>query len=307
VESPWRLGGLTVRELARRVYGQLWEDEVFDRAAGLSYYFLFALFPTLLFLTALLGLLPIPHLMDQLMSYVGRVMPGDAASLVTKTLSEIVRGASGSLLSIGVFAALWAASNGMGSIITSLNAAYDVKEKRVWWKQRLMAIGLTIGFSLFTLTALLLLVFGERIGEAVARMVGLGSVFTYTWNVARWPAVVLCVLAGITLVYYLAPAVNQRWHWVTPGAAFALIAWLLMSEGLRLYVAYMGNYNATYGSIGGVILLMLWLYFSGIVLLVGAEINSEIHFSAIDMGGPEMAPQTPQRSDAPRQSRGAPR
>jgi membrane protein len=94
---------------------------------------------------------------------------------------------------------------------------------------------------------------------------------------------------------------------VTPGAAFALIAWLLMSEGLRLYVAYMGNYNATYGSIGGVILLMLWLYFSGIVLLVGAEINSEIHFSAIDMGGPEMAPQTPQRSDAPRQSRGAPR
>jgi membrane protein len=298
-----------VRELARRVYGQLWEDEVFDRAAGLSYYFLFALFPTLLFLTALLGLLPIPHLMDQLMSYVGRVMPGDAASLVTKTLSEIVRGASGSLLSIGVFAALWAASNGMGSIITSLNAAYDVKEKRVWWKQRLMAIGLTIGFSLFTLTALLLLVFGERIGEAVARMVGLGSVFTYTWNVARWPAVVLCVLAGITLVYYLAPAVNQRWHWVTPGAAFALIAWLLMSEGLRLYVAYIGNYNATYGSIGGVILLMLWLYFSGIVLLVGAEINSEIHFAAVGPieEGASTGPLAPQRSDEPRQSGGAPR
>src|SRR5438552_12984636 len=112
--SPWALGGLTLVELTRRVWSSIKEDAVMERAAGLSYYFLFALFPTLLFLTALLGLLPIPHLMDQLMSYVARVMPGDAASLVTKTLGEIVRGASGSLLSIGVGVALWAASNGMG-------------------------------------------------------------------------------------------------------------------------------------------------------------------------------------------------
>jgi membrane protein len=281
-ESPWKLGGLTVRRLFERVYAQLWEDEVLDRAAGLSYYFLFALFPTLLFLTALVGLLPIPHLMDELMSYVERVLPGDAASMVTKTLSEIMRGASGSLLSIGVFAALWAASNGMGSIVTALNVAYDVKDERVWWKKRLVAIGLTVGFSLFTLTALLLLVFGERIGEAVAGMVGLGTAFTHTWNIARWPVLVLCVLTGITLVYYLAPDVEQPWHWVSPGAAFALVAWLLMSEGLRIYVGYFGNYNATYGSIGGVILLMLWLYLSGVVLLIGAEINSEIHLADED-------------------------
>ncbi len=281
-ESPWRLGGLRVRELARRVYAQTWEHGVLDRAAGLSYYFLFALFPTLLFLTALLGLAPIPHLMDQLMGYVGRVLPGDAASLVTKTLGEVVRGARGSLLSIGVLGALWAASTGMGSIITALNAAYDVKDRRPWWKQRLSAIALTIGFSLFTLTALLLLVFGERIGEGVAGMIGLGTVFTRTWNIARWPVLILCVLAGITLVYYLAPAVRQRWHWVTPGAAFALVAWLVVSGGLRLYVAYFGNYNATYGSIGGVILLMLWLYLSGVVLLVGAEINAEIHLAALE-------------------------
>jgi membrane protein len=282
VESPWKLGGLRARDLADRVYRQAYDNELFDRAAALSYYFLFALFPTLLFLTALLGLAPIPHLMDQLMGYVGGVLPHDAASLVIRTLAEVVQGARRSLLSIGVLAALWAASSGMGSIIAALNAAYDVKDSRPWWKQRLLAIGLTIGFSLFTVTALLLLVFGERIGDAVARTIGLGTAFTRTWNIAQWPALVLCVLAGITLVYYLAPAVNQRWHWVTPGAAFALVAWLLMSGGLRLYVGYFGNYNATYGSIGGVIILMIWLYLSGVVLLLGAEINSEIHLAALD-------------------------
>jgi membrane protein len=274
--SPWRLAGLSIGELGRRVWDQIWEDEVLDRAAGLSYYFLFALFPTLLFLTALVGLSPAPNLMAQLMGYVEHVLPGDAASLVSKTLAEVVSGASGGLLSIGVFAALWAASNGMLSIMTALNAAYDAEDPRPWWNRRLIAIGLTVGLSVFTLTALLLLVFGPRIGNAVASQVGLGSVFTLAWNVLSWPAVILSALTGIALVYYLAPAARQRWHWVTPGSAFALVAWLLMSFGLRLYVAYFGNYNATYGSIGGVILLMLWLYLSGVVLLVGAEINSEI-------------------------------
>lgn len=274
--SPWRLAGLSIGELGRRVWDQIWEDEVLDRAAGLSYYFLFALFPTLLFLTALVGLSPAPNLMAQLMGYVEHVLPGDAASLVSKTLAEVVSGASGGLLSIGVFAALWAASNGMLSIMTALNAAYDAEDPRPWWNRRLIAIGLTVGLSVFTLTALLLLVFGPRIGNAVASRIGLGSVFTLAWNVLSWPAVILSALTGIALVYYLAPAARQRWHWVTPGSAFALVAWLLMSFGLRLYVAYFGNYNATYGSIGGVILLMLWLYLSGVVLLVGAEINSEI-------------------------------
>lgn len=274
--SAWRLGGLPVRELARRVWVQIGQDEVLDRAAGLSYYFLFSLFPTLLFLTALLGLLSVPHLMGQLLGYAARVLPGSAFDLITRTLGEIIRGASGGLLSVGMVVALWAASNGMASIMTALNVAHGVRDLRPWWKRRAIAVGLTIGFSLFTLVALLLLVFGERIGEAVADAVGLGDVFTLIWNLARWPVLILCVLAGVTLVYYLAPAASQRWRWVTPGSAFALAGWLLMSFGLRLYVAYFGNYNKTYGSIGGVILLMLWLYLTGALLLTGAEIDSEI-------------------------------
>jgi membrane protein len=133
-----------------------------------------------------------------------------------------------------------------------------------------------VWFSLFTLLALVLLVFGERLGDAVAGALGVGAVFTRAWAIARWPLILLLSLLGITLVYHFAPAVRHRWHWVTPGSAFALVGWLLASYSLRLYVAYFGNYNATYGSIGGVILLMLWLYLSSLVLLVGAEIDALI-------------------------------
>jgi membrane protein len=162
----------------------------------------------------------------------------------------------------------------MVSIRTALNVAYDAHERRTWWRQRFDALALTLSFSLFTLLALVLLVFGERVGDAVAGALGVGAMFTRAWNIARWPAILLLALLGITLVYHFAPAVRQRWHWVTPGSAFALIGWVVASYGLRLYVTYFGNYNATYGSIGGVILLMLWLYLSSLTLLVGAEIDA---------------------------------
>ena len=245
------------------MFRRVCEDEILDRAAGLSYYFVFALLPTLLFLTALVGLLPLPDLMSRLLDYADRMLPGDAASLLRKTLAEVVSGASGGLLSIGVFVALWVASSGMLSIVTALNVAYRVGVSRPWWKSRLVALGLTIGFSLFTLTALLLLVFGGRIGEAVARWVGLGPLFTLAWTLLQWPVAIVLALTGLTLVYHLAPAVGRRWHWITPGSIFALVAWLVMSSALRLYVTEFVNYNATYGSIGSVILLMLWLYASG--------------------------------------------
>ena len=268
------------------MYGRVWEDELLDRAAGLLYYFSFALLPTLLFLTALLGLLPFPDLMGQLLDYADRMLPSDAASLLRRTLAEIVSGASGGLLSIGVFAALWAASSGMLSIMTALNVACRVSEQRRWWTSRLIAIGLTVGFSLFTLSALLLLVFGGRIGEAVARRIGLTPVFTLAWTLLQWPVVFCLALTGLALVYYLAPAAGRRWHWITPGSTFALGAWLAMSSALKLYVTYLVNYNATYGSIGGVILLMLWLYVSGVALLVGAEIDSAVDEAAAEAAEP---------------------
>jgi membrane protein len=297
--SPWHLGGLTSWQLAKRVWQEYGEDEIGDRAASLSYYFLFALFPSLLFLTALLGMLPIPGLMERLMGYVRETLPGDAASVLEKTLAEIVRGSRGSLVSIGVLIALWSGSNGMGSVIVALNVAYDVQDTRPWVGRRLLAVGLTLGFSLFILGALILMVFGPKLGGVVTGAFGLGALFTAVWNVASVPLAMLFVLVGIALVYYLAPAAQQQWRWVTPGSVVALGLWLAMSYGLRVYVEHFANYNATYGSIGGVILLMLWLYLTGIALLLGAEVNSEIEHAAARRGEPtaklpgEVAPGEP--------------
>jgi membrane protein len=275
-ESPWRLGGLGLRGLTTRVWQEIGDDEIVDRAAALSYYFVFALFPMLLFLAALLGMVPDARLMDQLMGYLAGALPPDAASLTSRVLNEIVSGAHGGLVSVGALAALWAASAGMDSIRTALNAAYDVVDPRPWWKRRLMAIGLTIVFAGFTLTGLILLVLGPEITDTIARSVGLGAIFTAIWNTIRWPVALILALVGVGLVYYLAPAVRQRWYWVTPGSAVAVAGWLLASSGLRLYVTRFADFNATYGSIGGAMLLLLWLYMTGLMLLVGAEVNAEI-------------------------------
>ena len=253
MESAWRLGGVSIVELGKRVWTHI--NEILDRSAALSYYFIFALFPTLLFLTALLALLPIPHLLDRLMAYVRGVLPGDAGVLVQTTLGQALQGAHAGLLSVGAVTALWAASSGMTSIMAALNV-----EPRSWWRERVLAIGLTLVFSLLAVIALVLLMFGENLGEAIANRTGWGTAFRITWQLVRWPTAMALGLAAISLVYRLAPAANQRWAWVTPGAAFAVVAWAIMSVALRFYVGYFANYNATYGSIGGVILLMLWLY-----------------------------------------------
>ncbi len=278
--SPWKLGGLSVRELASRVWREINDDEVSDRAAALSYYLLFALFPALLFLTALLGYLPVAGLQDRLLAYTRDVLPRDAYSTLERTLNEIVSVRRGGLLSIGVLAALWAGSNGMVSVMTAMNNVVGATERRSWWRRRLIAVALTAGFSAFIIASLVLIVFGRVIGDSVADHLGLGAIFTTVWNALSIPLTIACALIGIELVYYLAPSGEQRWRWFTPGATLALVTWLAMSWGLRTWATHFGNYSATYGSIGGVILLMLWFYLTSYVLLVGAEIDSEIDAAA---------------------------
>src|SRR5262245_60201303 len=155
--------------------------------------------------------------MPQLMGWADRVLPGDAASLIKKTLAEVVRGASGGLLSVGALTALVGASSGMRSIMKGLNSAYAVADHRSWWQKRLIAIGLTLVFTLFTLSALLVLVFGVRLGEAISDSMGLGARFTLAWKLAQLPVVIVLLLTGLTLVYYLAPAAERVWSWITPG------------------------------------------------------------------------------------------
>jgi membrane protein len=284
--SFWKLGGLSVFELAKRVWNELDADEVGDRAAALSYYFLFSLFPALLFLTALLAFLPLAGLQERLLAYTNDVLPGDAASTLERTLAEVLGARRTGLLSFGALATLWASSNGMATVMSTMNKVWGTRETRPWWRRRLLAIGLTLVFAIFIVAALTLMVFGPKIGRMVADLFGLGDVFTLFWNVVSVPLVIACVLIGVQSVYYVAPSGPRRWRWFTPGAVLAVVLWLAMSFGLRVWVTNFGNYSATYGSIGGVILLMLWLYLTSYVMLVGAEVDAEI-----EKGVGEDAPQ----------------
>jgi len=283
--SPWSLGGLGIIELGKRVWSEANEDEIFDRAAALSYYFVFAIFPALLFLTSLLGMLPNPDLMNSIMAYVAQAMPADAASIVERTLSEVVGGARGSLLSIGALAALWAASGGLSAMMTALSVTYDVQDSRSWWKRKMIALGLTFALAIVLLSAAALMVFGGSIGRFLGNTVGMGDVAVLVWSIVQWPLGVVFLVFGIALLYYAAPAVEHRkWYWITPGSLVATLGWIAMSLGLRFYLSHFSNYTATYGSITGVMLLMLWLYLTGLVLLVGAEVNAEIEHAAAARG-----------------------
>ncbi len=274
-----------MRGLAVRVWADVWEDELLDRAAALSFFFVLALFPGLLFLTALFGLLQTPALMETMLAHLARVMPGDSVALVGKILAEVRHGAGPGLLSLGGLGALWSASSGMVSVIGALNVAYQVHDRRSWWHRRLVALALTLGFSLLVLLTLVLVVFGPPLAAALGTRLGVAGPVNRLWALVTWPIVVGATLAGVTLVYYLAPAAGRRWRWITPGSVFAVAGWIAGSYLLRLYVSWFGSLNKTYGSIGAVILLMIWLYVTSLILLVGAAIDSEIARAEARPGG----------------------
>ncbi len=280
LREVWNLGGLSAKELARRLIHEIQEDNVPGYAAQLAYYFLFSLFPFFLFLTALLAYVPVPDLMDKIMELLGNVMPAEALDLLEDNIRELVTNQKGGLVSFGALVALWTASSAITAISDSLNRAYGVKEDRPFWKVRGMAILLTVALSVLLLLAMLLLIFGPHLGGFIAAKVGLGSAFAVAWEIVRWPLIVFLLIFAIALVYYLAPDVEQEWHWITPGSVFAIIGWLLASLGFNYYVEHFGSYNKTYGTIGAVIVLLTWMYLSGFLLLLGGEINAEIEHAA---------------------------
>lgn len=288
--SLWKLGGLGWRELAKRVWAEVQEDRMFGRAAELSYYFLLALFPFLIFLTSVIGIVlgsgtGTRHTFFQ---YLARIMPPSAFQLIDNTMYEVSESSGGGKLSFGILAALWAASNGLGAITESLNTAYDLKETRPWWKQRLSAMGLTMALSILIIGALILVVAGGHIAEWLAAHYGLGPVFPLGWKIIQWPVVLACMTFAFALIYYIAPDFReQEWQWLTPGSVLGVALWLLVSIGFRVYLHYFNSYSATYGSLGAVIILMLWLYLTGAAVLIGGELNSEIENAAAKQGDPE--------------------
>lgn len=262
------------RFVAIAVYNRIFEDEVFGRAAQLAYYWLFSLFPLLIFLTALLAYVPLPHFFEDLFNYLQNVLPPDAFAMLQTTFVQITTQPSSGLLSFGILLSIWVASSGMEAIISALNTAYDVPTRRAWWQERLLAIVLICALALFSILALALLFFGESWGERIAQAYGYGDSFETAWHIVRWVGIIGFVMLALDLLYYTAPNMKQRWRIVSPGALFALSGWLIVSFGFKYYVVYFGRYNATYGTLGGVMVLMLWFYFSGAAILIGGEINS---------------------------------
>jgi membrane protein len=267
------------RQAALKLWNKLFADNVFGRAAQLAYYWLFAIFPLLIFLTTLLAFLPMRRDLDQSVAAFGAVLPPEAYTLLNSTFQQIANQQRGGLLSFSIFLLLWSSSSGMEAIIGALNRAYGGAPARAWWKERLLALALTLGLAVFIISALALIFFGENIGSRMATYFGFSSTFETAWALAHWPIVVGLTLLGVELIYYFAPNVREggngkRWKWFTPGAIFAVGLWLLISFGLRFYVSHFGHFDATYGALGGVMVLMLWLYLTGVAILVGGEINS---------------------------------
>ena len=263
----------------KRLYQRINDHALLARSAQLSYYFLLALFPLLVFLVTLLGYFAQAgsQLRSSLLSYLGTVMPYSAITLVRATLDEVSDARGGGKLSFGLLAALWVASSGMGAISDTLNVAYDVKETRSWWLRRLISIALTVGLTILIVAALLIVLYGGEIGEKLAASLGYSQIFQRAWNIVQWPIMLVFVFLTFELIYYFAPNLpRRRWRWLTPGGIVAVALWLLISFGLRLYLNYFNSYSRTYGSLGALIVLMLWFYLTGMAVLLGGEINSEV-------------------------------
>jgi membrane protein len=265
---------MSLKRLVRRIN----EDRIFGRAAQLSYYFLLALFPLLLFLINVLGYLAQEGTLfrDKLLVYLAALMPRSAFALVRATVDEIGVSSGTGKLSFGLLAALWAASTGMGAISDTLNTAYNVKETRQWWRVRLISVCLTIALAILILAALAIVLVGGTIGEALAARYGFGSLFTTVWTIIQWPIALVFVLTTFNLIYNFAPDIAPHARsWITPGAFVGVGLWLLVSFGFRVYLGFFDSYSVTYGSLGAVIVLMLWFYLSGVAILIGGEVNCE--------------------------------
>ena len=258
------------------VLEKAYSAEILARSAQLAYYLLFALFPTLIFIAILVSVQPLPHLFEDLLDYFQRVLPPQSFMLVKSTLEASAGAKPQELFGLSLIIVIWAASSGMEALITSLNVAYEARSSRGLLKERLLAILLTVSLSGLTLAALSMLFFGGAIGDRISRSYGFGETFQTIWGLARWPISAACLLFGLDLLYYFAPNVEQKWKWVTPGAIVAILLWFAISLTLRFYVSRISDYSAIYGALGGVMVLMMWLYFTSLAILLGGVINGTL-------------------------------
>ena len=267
-------------DLIKRSVKEALADDVFDLAAQQAYYFFFALFPALLFVIAVASFFPLASLINDVVTMLSRFAPQAVIDIITQSMSSLSKQNSGGVLTIGFLVTIWSSSGAMVSIITTLNTAYDVTESRPWWKTRVVAIGLTMALAVFIVASMFLIIAGPTVAENIAARMHLGPAFKWTWWVLQWPIAFMLVATAVAVIYYFAPDVEQDWVWITPGSVLATVLWIAVSVGLKIYYQLVPNANAAYGAIGGIMVLMLWFYCSGLALLLGAEMNAEIEHAS---------------------------
>jgi membrane protein len=278
----WDLQGVPPKLILKNAWNSMFDDNLLGRSAELGFYFLFALFPTLLTACAVLGLAArsAAHIYEHLLEYLSLVIPPSALGTVLEAFNQTAAAASTGKLTFGLVAALWSASVGFSAIQGTLNVVYRVKETRPYWRARLSAIGVTFLLSIVVSLMLASLLIADFVARLAHLRVHEHLLAVLTANSVRtigWVAATAFLSLLFALIYYFGPDVKvSRWRWLTPGAAFGMLGWLLGSLGLRVYVHYFNTYAATYGSLGTVIILLTWFYLSGLMLLLGGEINSEI-------------------------------
>jgi membrane protein len=290
VTTIWNLGGLTVRQLVRKIITGVNQDNLTGGAAELAFNFVLALFPLLIFLLSVLALFAArgTALRNSLFNYISHVLPPDAAQVVGKTLTEIMRNASNGKLTFGILLTIWFASGGMTSLMSALNGVYEVHERRSWVKVRVISIVLTVAISLLIILALAIVLSGGDLVDRVGRYFGLQHLAGFTWNVAQWPIAIAFVTFSFSLIYYFAPDLKeQHWYWITPGSILGVLLWIGASFAFRAYLHFFNTYSRTYGSLGAVMILLMWLYVTGFAFLLGGEINAQIEHAAARRGHPE--------------------
>jgi membrane protein len=261
------------------------EDDMAVYAAALSYQLLFSIFPFMIFLLALLSLLNITEIFDWLVNQAQILLPERASELVTNIVEQLRSGASGAL-SFGAVVGLWSASSAVRMTMHALNVAYEVEDPALW-KRFPLSILYTVLLAVLVIAAATLMLIGPRLAAWVAKLVGLGDVFTTVWTWARIPVGVVLLVLVAALIYYLFPNTGQPFRLISPGAVLAVIVWVVASLGFSWYVANFASYNAVYGSLAGAVVLLLYFFISAAIVLVGAELNSELYHQTIEDEGPE--------------------
>lgn len=299
--------GVEMKAFLKKLYERFFKEDLTSKAAQVGFFFTFALFPLLLFLISLFGLVleSAEDLKQQVFYYLAQIMPSSAYKLVQDTVQEVTEGSSGGKLTFGFLVALWSASAGVDSLRGALNNVYNYEERRTIWKTRGISVIVTLALALLITIAIGGVFYGWRGFMHLLEWINVPTPPAFILIIVQWVIVFVVLVAIFALLYNFLPnSEGKLWQWITPGAITGIILWILVSFGFRIYLSYFDSYSATYGSLGAVIVLLLWLYLTALVILVGALINSVLEdISREESGVPPRKNVGEEEADKPEEER----